>query len=82
MHWRLAASRLYCILAGDALPVWLVMALLTLPDGIRRRGVKVLYDMATGKFMVRGVVLTLLWTSCAHEHMQAACSAHQRPTAC
>jgi hypothetical protein len=37
------------------------MALLTLPDGVRRRGIKVLYDMATGKFMVRGTVLNIWW---------------------
>lgn len=37
---------------GDSLPVWLVMVLLMLPDGVHRRGLKVLYDMGTGKFMV------------------------------
>jgi hypothetical protein len=44
-----------CLLvaAGDALPFWLVMVLLTSPDGVRQRGLRALYDAATGEFMVR-----------------------------
>lgn len=42
-----------CVLAGDALPFWLLMTLLTSPDGERQRGLRVLYDAATGEFMVR-----------------------------
>ena len=39
--------------AGDAWPVWGLMAILGLPDGSGRRGLKVFYDAETGKFMVR-----------------------------
>ena len=44
------------VLAGDALPFWLVMTLLTSPDGVRQRGLRALYDTATGEFMVRSAV--------------------------
>jgi hypothetical protein len=42
-----------CHHAGDALPVWGLMAFLALPDGSGRRGLKVFYNVANGKFMVR-----------------------------
>ena len=44
-HWR--------VNAGDSLPVWGLMIILMLPDGSGRRGVKVFYDVVTGKLMVR-----------------------------
>ena len=57
-----------CLHAGDALPVWGLMIIMVLLDGSGRRGLKVLYDAETGKFMVRSAVLCHHSPNLPHVH--------------